>query len=296
MPQNFSSAPRRRRRTPRPHPAAIAVALGLVTFTGLASTSAAVAATQPSSSELLASVVAIGPEETLQNISEDAHSTLNHARAAVSSSQPISAEIAASGLDVGVADTTVDTTALRAQIDQLSQFEVTPALLLPGVTEQTAAETKRVLAEAAQLRDRLDAAKAEKAKEEAAAKAAARAAAKAKAEKEAAAVARAAANTPAGAQATARKIASSRYGWGADQFSCLSSLWNKESSWNYQANNPSSGAYGIAQALPGSKMATTGSDWQTNASTQVAWGLSYIDRAYGTPCAAWGHSQSVNWY
>ena len=60
--------------------------------------------------------------------------------------------------------------------------------------------------------------------------------------------------------------------------------------------NASSGATGIPQSLPGSKMATAGADWQTNAATQVAWGLDYIQRGYGSPCSAWSHSQAVNWY
>ncbi|WP_025157528.1 hypothetical protein [Leifsonia aquatica] len=113
---------------------------------------------------------------------------------------------------------------------------------------------------------------------------------------EAAAAAAAAANTPDGAKATARSVSASQYGWGADQFQCLSNLWQKESNWNYQASNGGSGATGIPQALPGSKMASFGTDWATNASTQVKWGLDYISRAYGTPCSAWSHSQSVNWY
>jgi hypothetical protein len=104
------------------------------------------------------------------------------------------------------------------------------------------------------------------------------------------------ANTPDGAKATARTLASSLYGWGDEQFSCLVSLWQKESGWNYQASNASSGAAGIPQALPGSKMASVGSDWESNATTQVTWGLDYIKRGYGTPCSAWSHSQSVNWY
>ncbi|MBF4633957.1 hypothetical protein ITJ38_06030 [Agreia pratensis] len=112
----------------------------------------------------------------------------------------------------------------------------------------------------------------------------------------AAAEALAAGNTVAGAKATAQSLAASKYGWGDDQFSCLVSLWTKESGWNYQAQNSSSGAAGIPQALPGSKMASAGSDWETNATTQVTWGLDYIKRGYGTPCAAWSHSQSVNWY
>jgi hypothetical protein len=89
---------------------------------------------------------------------------------------------------------------------------------------------------------------------------------------------------------------SSRYGWGGDQFSCLDSLWTKESGWNYQAYNADGGATGIPQALPGSKMASAGADWQTSAATQIAWGLEYISAAYGTPCSAWSHSQAMNWY
>lgn len=84
-------------------------------------------------------------------------------------------------------------------------------------------------------------------------------------------------------------------GWGADQFSCLVSLWNKESGWRVDAANPS-GAYGIPQSLPGEKMSAAGSDWQTNPATQITWGLGYIAGVYGTPCAAWGHSQATNWY
>lgn len=103
------------------------------------------------------------------------------------------------------------------------------------------------------------------------------------------------ANTPDGAKATAKALMSSEYGWGSDQYSCLVSLWTKESGWNYQAYN-ASGATGIPQALPGSKMATVASDWSSNATTQVIWGLRYISGSYGTPCAAWSHSQSVNWY
>ena len=86
-------------------------------------------------------------------------------------------------------------------------------------------------------------------------------------------------------------------GWGADQFhGCLEPLWEKESNWNPSAQNPSSGAYGIPQSLPGSKMASHGSDWQTNPATQIAWGIDYIKGRYGTPCDAWAHSQSVGWY
>jgi hypothetical protein len=99
---------------------------------------------------------------------------------------------------------------------------------------------------------------------------------------------------PGSAQAIALELVTAR-GWGNDQYSCLVSLWNKESGWRVNAYNPS-GAYGIPQALPGSKMATAGADWQTNPATQITWGLNYISGVYGTPCGAWGHSQSFNWY
>jgi cytoskeletal protein RodZ len=84
-------------------------------------------------------------------------------------------------------------------------------------------------------------------------------------------------------------------GW-AGQFSCLDALWAQESGWNVYAENPSSGAYGIAQALPGSKMASAGPDWQSNAVTQISWGLAYIRATYGWPCAAWDHEEATGWY
>lgn len=98
---------------------------------------------------------------------------------------------------------------------------------------------------------------------------------------------------------TAQQIAAGMlgsYGWSSSQFSCLVSLWNVESGWNVTATNPSSGAYGIPQALPGSKMASAGADWQTNAATQIRWGLGYIKSVYGSPCGAWSHEQADGWY
>jgi hypothetical protein len=86
------------------------------------------------------------------------------------------------------------------------------------------------------------------------------------------------------------------YGWSSGQFSCLVSLWNQESGWNVYATNPVSGAYGIPQALPGSKMASAGADWQTSAATQIRWGLSYIKSLYGSPCGAWSHEEADGWY
>ncbi|WP_157071487.1 transglycosylase SLT domain-containing protein [Curtobacterium ammoniigenes] len=100
--------------------------------------------------------------------------------------------------------------------------------------------------------------------------------------------------SPGSAKAIAQQMVAAR-GWDASQYNCLVSLWNKESGWNVYAYNPS-GAYGIPQSLPGSKMATAGADWQTNPATQITWGLNYITGSYGTPCGAWAHSQAYNWY
>ena len=86
------------------------------------------------------------------------------------------------------------------------------------------------------------------------------------------------------------------FGFGADQFGCLDSLWSRESGWRVNADNPYSSAYGIPQALPGSKMSSAGADWMWNPETQIRWGLGYIADRYGSPCGAWGHSQSHGWY
>ena len=83
---------------------------------------------------------------------------------------------------------------------------------------------------------------------------------------------------------------------GASQFTCLDALWQHESNWNPGARNPSSGAYGIPQALPGSKMASAGADWQTNPATQIKWGLGYIKTIYGDPCKAWAFWQVNHYY
>lgn len=93
-----------------------------------------------------------------------------------------------------------------------------------------------------------------------------------------------------------QKLAAQR-GWVGEEWYCLYQLWQKESKWNHLASNRSSGAYGIPQAYPGSKMATVGADWQTNPETQIKWGLGYIANGkYKTPCGAWRHSQATGWY
>lgn len=101
-------------------------------------------------------------------------------------------------------------------------------------------------------------------------------------------------SNPEGAQAIAAEQVATR-GWGSEQLGCLVALWDRESGWNVNAHN-SSGAHGIPQALPGSKMASAGADWETNPATQIAWGLGYISGRYGTPCGAWEHSESAGWY
>jgi hypothetical protein len=100
---------------------------------------------------------------------------------------------------------------------------------------------------------------------------------------------------PGTSKAVAADIVASM-GWGTGEFACLEKLWQRESGWNAAAENPSSGAYGIPQSLPGSKMATHGSDWRTNPATQIRWGIDYIKGRYGTPCGAWAHSEANNWY
>lgn len=85
-------------------------------------------------------------------------------------------------------------------------------------------------------------------------------------------------------------------GWDAAQFQCLDNLWTKESNWQVDATNPTSGAYGIPQSLYPELMAEAGPDWRTNPATQIEWGLGYISGRYGTPCGAWAHSVELNWY
>jgi hypothetical protein len=183
----------------------------------------------------------------------------------------------------------VDTTALAEVTSSLASFEVLPLGDIESLTAEAQTETASVEVAATEA-DRVAA-------EVAAAEAAAAAQAAAAAAEEERQLMIANANTPNGARAVAADLASSRYGWGSGEFSCLDNLWQKESGWNYAAVNSSSGATGIPQALPGSKMASAGTDWATSATTQISWGLEYISSSrYGTPCAAWAHSVANNWY
>ena len=101
--------------------------------------------------------------------------------------------------------------------------------------------------------------------------------------------------SPSQARALAKSMVADR-GWDGEQFACLDKLWKKESGWRVTAANSSSGAYGIPQAYPGTKMGSVAADWRTNAKTQITWGLKYISGRFGTPCGAWNHSQARGWY
>jgi hypothetical protein len=103
------------------------------------------------------------------------------------------------------------------------------------------------------------------------------------------------AQVPSGTPQRIAELMLVQFGW-SGQFSCLSALWGQESGWSVYAENPSSGAYGIPQALPGSKMAAAGANWQSDAATQIRWGLGYIRASYGSPSAAWGHEEAAGWY
>jgi hypothetical protein len=93
-----------------------------------------------------------------------------------------------------------------------------------------------------------------------------------------------------------QRLAEELYGWTGDEWLCLDNLWSRESGWRHTAENKSSGAYGIPQALPGDKMAPYGADWRTNPDPQIRWGLAYIQARYATPCGAWAHFLNKNWY
>ena len=107
---------------------------------------------------------------------------------------------------------------------------------------------------------------------------------------------RAATGTKAEYQAYAKNLCINTYGWTENDFNCLVKLWERESNWNPNAHNKSSGAHGIPQGLPASKMASEGDDYYTNGKTQIRWGLKYIKNRYGTPSNAWAHSQQKGWY
>jgi hypothetical protein len=223
----------------------------------------------------------------------DAHGGVLEARAVKKAEDTL----AVSTTTIAAAQGKADATVLAASVAALADYEMLAPERVFDLVEQTTAHTVTVQVAVAEA----DRVAAEQAAAAAAAKAAAEAAAKAAAESQAQQSSSSGSRpgapaNPSEAQAIARDMMSAQYGWGEDQFGCLVALWNKESGWNVYAENRSSGAYGIPQALPGSKMATAGSDWQTNPATQISWGLGYIAGRYGTPCAAWDTSERQGWY
>jgi len=104
------------------------------------------------------------------------------------------------------------------------------------------------------------------------------------------------ARTPFGAKKVAKSILIEEYGFNERQYDCLNQLWTEESNWNYKSRNKVSGAHGIPQALPASKMNVISTDWRTNPVTQIRWGLRYISIRYETPCKAWAKHKRSNWY
>jgi hypothetical protein len=172
---------------------------------------------------------------------------------------------------------------------ELSGQQMDPVVAAAEANAKRRAYEKEVAAEKA----------AEEAAEKAAKTAAKKAAARARALREKRAweaLKRRMSNDPTAAenQAYAKKMNALK-GWGGCWDSLLT-MWNHESGWNEHASNPYSGAYGIPQALPGSKMAAYGADWHSNAMTQIAWGLAYVGSRYGDPCRAWGFWQAHHWY
>lgn len=196
------------------------------------------------------------------------------------------------------AEATASGTTLLADIPAGQQAQVQTA----SVTQQ--AETMAIAADAGAKKDAEEAARkaaaetavakkkeaAEKAEQEAKERAEAKAAASRSATRDASSFAVQSSYSVAEVQAMARQIVP------ADQFQCFSNIVERESSWNYTADNPTSDAYGLVQALPGSKMSSAGADWATNPATQIKWGLGYMDGRYGSPCGAWSFWQANHWY
>ncbi|WP_405973840.1 lytic transglycosylase domain-containing protein [Streptomyces sp. NBC_00988] len=194
------------------------------------------------------------------------------------------------------AETTAADTTLLADIPTGQQAQVQTASL----TQQ--ADAQAIQADASAKKDaeesaRLAAAKTAVAKKAAAEKAEKAAKEKAEAKAAAAKASSSSSSFPVQSSYTVAQIQSMAASMvPSGQYQCFSNIVDHESSWNYRAVNASSGAYGLFQALPGSKMSSVGSDWQTNPATQIKWGLNYMDSRYGSPCEAWSFWQANSWY
>ncbi|AYL37987.1 transglycosylase SLT domain-containing protein [Streptomyces fungicidicus] len=179
----------------------------------------------------------------------------------------------------------------QVQTASLTQQAETMAIAADASAKKDAEEAARkAAAETAVAKKQEAAEKAAKAEKEAKERAEAKAAASRSAVRDASDIAVQSSYSVADVQAIARQLVP------ADQFQCFSNIVDHESSWNYRADNPTSDAYGLVQALPGSKMASAGADWMTNPATQIKWGLGYMNDRYGSPCGAWNFWQANNWY
>ncbi|MEV7791503.1 transglycosylase SLT domain-containing protein [Streptomyces sp. NPDC087512] len=202
-----------------------------------------------------------------------------------STAQNNDAEATASGMTL-LADIPVGQQA-QVQTASLTQQADAQAIAADVSAKKTAEEAARkAAAETAVAKQE----KAKKAAEEAAKRKAEQEAASRDAKRESTTFAVQSSYTVSQIQAMARQMVPS------GQWQCFSNIVDHESSWNYKAVNPSSGAYGLFQALPGSKMSSVGADWQTNPATQIKWGLNYMDSRYGSPCDAWAFWQNNHWY
>lgn len=225
--------------------------------------------------------------------------TLTLATAISAAAATLPAGSAAGAADAHMLTQTVHVDTL-SPAQRLVSFDTTRYGLAQRQTSyESAAANAAVAKAAAQKAAAAKAAATKAAAKAAAAKAAAQQAAQQQATQQQAAqqtTAQPATSAPSGSPQQIAEQMLSQFGWSSSQFSCLQPLWALESGWNIYASNPSSGAYGIPQALPGSKMASAGPDWQGDAATQIRWGLSYIQGTYGSPCAAWSHEEADGWY
>jgi hypothetical protein len=265
------------------------VAVGALVGTGFAVQSAVAAQSEQSQSVAATAALTAALNPDIEQLGS--HAGILEARAVKQAADTLNA----ANVTLTAAQGKADASQLSSSVAALDDYKLLAPERVFELVDATAVHTATVQAAVVEA-DRIAA---EQAAAAAAAAAAAKAAADAAAQAEpgtSAPVSRPSGPAnPSGAQAIARDMVAQR-GWGDDQFGCLVSLWDKESGWNVYAANPSSGAYGIPQALPGSKMATAGADWQTNAATQISWGLGYISSRYGTPCGAWDTSEAQGWY
>ncbi|MCX4819096.1 transglycosylase SLT domain-containing protein [Streptomyces sp. NBC_01142] len=203
-----------------------------------------------------------------------------------------------SNADGDTLEATAADTTLLADIPMGEQAQVQVSSLSQQADAQAAA-ADAAAKKSAEESARIQAAKTAKAKKEAAQEAEAEAEREREAEEARAnrdSVRDASSFSAKGSYTVAEVQAMARQMIPADQFQCFSNIVDHESTWNYQAQNPSSGAYGLVQALPGSKMSSAGADWQTNPATQIKWGLNYMNERYDSPCGAWSFWQANHWY